>query len=286
MLRSVRSTLLPAFDAAFENHAAVHQRFRFHAVHARNLVTDDALLLRAFDRLGRRERSVATVVLAGAALIRTADDARWVTAGEGFALADKLSLAVRCEAAPTYRAVVFEWSADLAVGPVAAPLAAVALPAGALAEVERLWQALREPWTPAAIAPRLVEHLTALRAAGVPLAPVDRSSLAEPVPPRLAEVSEALDAQLSDLAAQPMSVDLEARLGLSSRQLSRLVRELNQRYGFNADGWLDVRNRRRVMVATALLSDRRRPVTEVARVVGYTSAQVMARALADAGLPA
>ena len=38
------------------------------------------------------------------------------------------------------------------------------------------------------MAPRLVEHLTALRAAGVPLSPLDP----EPVPARLAEVSEAL----------------------------------------------------------------------------------------------
>lgn len=286
MLRSVRSNVFDALDVAVENHAALHPSFRVHAVHARNVVMDDALILRAFERLGQLDRSVATFVLEGEAVVRTGGASLRVSAGHGFTIARKHAFSLRCEAVPVYRTLVFEWGDALASAAPDAPLGSFPLGTIERAQAEQLWTALRGSWRPARMRVRIARHAACLHRHGTGLRPVEPEWLAERVPPRLAQVSAAVDAQLSDLEARPMSIDLESRLGLSSRQLSRLVRALHERYGFNADGWIDVRNRRRLMLATAMLSDPERQVAEVARAVGYTSSQVMARAFASAGLPA
>ena len=280
MLHSVRSNVFLALDAAIESHALLHRSFRVHAFHARNVILDDALFLRAFARLGQLDRSVVTCVLEGQACVTTGASRSWVSAGEGFWLARKAPLALRCEATPTYRTLVFEWAGAPAN---AAPAQTTFALDAARPTAEWLWHALRAPIALPPIRRRLVRLFGELQTLGVPLQPPD--NLVEHVPPRLAQISAVLDEQLSQLDAKPMTVDLQERLGLSMRQLSRLVRELHERFGFNADGWIDVRNRRRTMLAVALLSTGTASVADVARAVGYSGAQVMARALATAGLP-
>lgn len=291
MLRSARVNRVPALDAAHEVHAALHPSLRVHAVYARNLVTDDALHLRAFSRPHAADRCAATFVLEGAARMgwheAPLDSAVWLEAGRGATLPHKRGLSVRCEALPTYRALVAEWAP--ALGDVApdAPITQWTLDPTGAALAERTWAALRDPPPPSGSLPGLVAGwIGALRAAGVAVHPLAPDTVDETVPARLAELSAALDAHLSLLDAQPMVTDLEAALGVSSRQVSRLVRTLNARYGLNADGWIDLRNRRRTMLAAALLWSPSARVSEVARIVGYASAQAMARAFADAGLPA
>lgn len=130
---------------------------------------------------------------------------------------------------------------------------------------------------------RVVDYAERLRRVGVDIA-LDGDDLGDPVPPRFARVAAALDLHLSKLSGQPMMGDLAAELGLSQRQLQRLVSHLHDSYGFYAGGWIDTRTRRRVMVAAALLSTGATAV-RVASLVGYSSPQVMARAFAMRNYP-
>ena len=50
MLISHRETVMPSLGARLETHALVHSAYRIHAVLRRNVVSEDALLLRGFHR--------------------------------------------------------------------------------------------------------------------------------------------------------------------------------------------------------------------------------------------
>ncbi len=113
-----------------------------------------------------------------------------------------------------------------------------------------------------------------------------RIELREDVPPRARELTDALDGLLSNLGEQPMIRDLCARLEVSERQLNRLVREYNAAYGFNATGWIDTRNRRRLLLGATFMTVAGATAAYVARVVGYRSPTAFSRALRRAGLPA
>lgn len=75
------------------------------------------------------------------------------------------------------------------------------------------------------------------------------------------------------------------RLGLSTRQLNRLIADYNERYGFNAGGWIDTRNRRRLMFGATFMTVPGATAKDVAQLVGYQSASAFTRALKSAGLP-
>lgn len=275
MLRTTRVHRFAALDACFEVHAAVQADLRVHAIAARRLVSDDAVLLPVFPRTGP-DRGFVTVILEGRALVRTAEGKRRLAPGDTFHLPSKLGFQWRFEADPVYRSLVVDVGIerpDVPVDPGWAP--------PLVEPAETLWRALREGSDP--VMPAVAAYLAHLAAAGAPFTP---PPLDGDVPPGLAAVSAALDAQICDLSTRPMQVDLEARLGRSPRQVSRLVRALHRRYGFNADGWIDARNRHRLMLAAALLADPERRVRDVAAAVGYGSPQSMARAFAHAGLPA
>ena len=80
-------------------------------------------------------------------------------------------------------------------------------------------------------------------------------------------------------------VDLIAGLAhVSPRQVQRDLRDLAQRAGF--DGFRATMRGLRLRRAVGLLSAPELEVSEVARIVGYGSADAMGRAFRDAGLPA
>ena len=79
--------------------------------------------------------------------------------------------------------------------------------------------------------------------------------------------------------------ELSDRLGVSTRQLNRIVKDYNETYGFNATGWIDTRNRRRLLIGATLMTAPKATASYVARVVGYRSATAFARARGLAGLP-
>jgi len=111
------------------------------------------------------------------------------------------------------------------------------------------------------------------------------AELADDVSDSTLKMARALDVALSNLEGQPMTADLEKLLGLSARQVNRLVASYNIRYGFNSIGWRDTRNRRRLMIGATFMTAPGATVASVAKVVGYRSPTAFARALADAGMP-
>ena len=137
----------------------------------------------------------------------------------------------------------------------------------------------------AALSEPIARALAVLREIGVPLEPIAAPDLIEPVPDEVRALGRAMDLALSGLHLRPMSVDLEHRLAQSERQLRRRVADFNLRYGFNAEGWRDSVNRRRLMVGAAFMTAPRASTVGVAKALGYSSPTAFCRALDQAGLP-
>jgi AraC-like DNA-binding protein len=284
MFLSHRTVVLPEASALLATHAVVHSGYRVHVVVRENVISEDALLSRGFDRRGAKGRPVATVLLEGRARLRLPEGDHWLEPGEICVLESKAPLMMRQEG-PRYRSVVCEWepgvfgerpSASISVARVpGASLAALAAFAGALGDERAdIAGVARE-------LPRLWSTLTAL---GVPLAGAE-GRLVEPMDEPVLRLARALDALLSNLQGGPMMVDLSEVLGLSARQINRLVLEFNARYGFNASGWRDTRNRWRLLMGATLMTAPGASPDAVARAVGFASAATFSRALANVGLP-
>lgn len=121
--------------------------------------------------------------------------------------------------------------------------------------------------------------------AGYPVAASARALAGSPSE-RDARLGRALEEQIANLSSQATTRHLGDAVGLSPRQLQRVVREWNARYGFNAGNWRDTRNRWRVQIAAIMLSSPDVAVETLAREVGYASAGALARAMANVGMPA
>ncbi len=271
MLVSRRDTRCPSLGARVSTLALLHSRFRVHLVENQAVVCDDAIALRAFTRKGELGRPVATLVLEGRARLRAFGQERWLEPGSVALLPSKDDVEMRQEAHPRYAAIVVEWEPGVLFGerPTTFSVdARVAQPPASFVDRFRRGDT------------RCVDELCSIFGVaphGWPDESADRE--------RFTSVSGALDRALSLLDAQPMSVDLEHALGLSARQVNRVVSEFHARYGFNAGTWRDARNRRRLLVGAALFSQPRATLIEVARAVGYRSETALCRAFANAGLP-
>jgi hypothetical protein len=287
MFPSHRMVALPEAQATMATHAVVHSAYRIHVVDRERVLVDDALALRGFDRVGAKGRPVATILLQGRALLRVRGEPHWLEPGEMSVVAVKGDIVMRQE--PPYASVVCEWEpGPLGERPEApfhrqrvAPdrLTAIA----ALAASHRARAAAEESGAPDAFL--VVDTWTALREAGVPVAAAGPDALVEPVREPFLRLARALDAAHSNLHGAPMSVDLEAALGLSARQVNRLVQDFNERYGFNSTGWRDTRNRWRLLVGASLLTAPGATAEAVARAVGFASGATFSRALTNAGFP-
>lgn len=277
VVRSERRVEAPELGAHFSNVALVHTRLRLHAVHNARVVSEDLLLARAYPRTGGVDRPVATVLLEGRARLTVEGRHVWLSPGDGALVRSKGAIHMRQEGDP-YAAVALEWDADW----LGRPPELVRALSCRLERVRDAWQLARHGGDAAEAAARLVDEL---RRGGAPALRVTPAELAEPVPERMQELTAALDAALSRLGEQPMMLDLEGRLGLSSRQLNRLVAAYHERYAFNATGWIDARNRRRLLLGAAFMTAPGATTKYVAGVVGYRSAAAFARALRDARLP-
>ena len=98
--------------------------------------------------------------------------------------------------------------------------------------------------------------------------------------------AHAIERQLENLAShESTKLQMSESLHLSERQIHRLFEEFSARFGINARSWRDVRNRWRVQNAALLLSRRELTVADVAREVGYTSPNALARAFSKSGFP-
>jgi hypothetical protein len=288
MLLSHRSSDCRALDASHAVHAAVHSAYRVHTSRHRNLVAEDALLVRGFARLGAVDRPMITVILAGRACLRVDGQSVWLEPGDAALLGRKGSVLMRCDRdeSGAYEHLNVEWTPGT-IGDGLAP----ALATGRVGEVDlrRLREVagcLARADDAAAAADEVARFMAILRANGLPMRPMTARDLVEPVPEQTRRLLRALDRLLSDIGGQPMAVDLAALTSLSSRQLNRAVAVLNARYGFNATTWRDARGRRRLMMGVAMMTAPGATTERVARAVGFRSAAAFCRALADVGLPA
>ncbi len=281
MIRSHRLVHAPRLGAYLTTHALVHPRLRLHAVRNANVVSEDALLLRAFHRAGAIGRPIVTLVLDGIGTVRAYDHEARAGAGDLLAMDYKGAISMRQEGA-RYEALAFEWDPEL-LGPRPKAFHQCRLSSAVVARARSLWTALvNDQATPEEIVTEVVKLLAE---GGVALRVPTADELDDPVLPSTARMARALDLALSNLEGQPMTADLEKLLGLSARQVNRLVQAFNARYGFNSVGWRDTRNRRRLMMGATFMTAPSATVAQVAKIVGYRSPTAFARALADAGLP-
>ena len=286
MLLSVRTAGIPEIDASVATTALVHTGYRVHVIHNRGVICDDELFLPSISRVGRVSRPVLTVIVEGRARVRLPTGfERWMEAGDLALLPEKAVVAMRQEATPAFRSIALEWDpGTLGARAPSAPDVA-RLDRSAVNVVVAMADAL-ETCRDVRRAAQLLADLSALLASrGAPLTAVSTADLVEPVPSAVLHLSNALDGVLSSLDGGPALVDLDGALGLSSRQLNRVVSEFNRRAGFNSLGWRDTRNRRRLLVGASLMTAARARTERVARAMGYASPTSFCHAFAQAGLP-
>lgn len=270
---------MPRLGALLSTVALLHPSFRVHVVERRRVVSEDALLLRAFTRKGVSSRPVATVLLAGRGTLRAEGAVLDLGPGDLAVVPRKGAVSMRQEGDP-YLAVVFEWDpGSLSDERPDAPRKSRA-PRPLLAAAERL------AGTDVAADPlsALVAFVEKGRA-GFPLRTPDRDAWAVELSDVQHKLATALDGLHSTLEGRPMLVDLEDALSLSARHLNRLVSDHNARFGFNAGNWRDTRNRWRLLMGATLMTADGATSELVSRVVGYSSSATMCRAFSRAGLP-
>lgn len=285
MFVSHRRTALPDDRAWLSTRAIVHHAYRVHLVDNQGIVSEDRLMLRAYDRRGAVSRPIVTVMLEGEARLEACGRAEWLGPGDVSVIEQKHLIRMRQgRHSARFRSLALEWEpGTLAplrpegfvvhrrlIDPRALVDASCPLPGG-----ERAVSVV-EPW--------LRATLTRLRDAGLTFSP--DADLVEPIDESTRQLAAVLDHLLSDLRGRPMAVDLFDQLGLSLRQINRRVIDFNQRYGFNALGWRDALNRRRLMLGAALLTAPGAAVGEVSDAVGFSSPTAFSRAMAEAGFPA
>ena len=247
-------------------------------MHTTGLVCDDRLYQLAFGRADLGDRALLTVVLQGRLWLASEGRIDRVEAGHAVFLPRKGTLSARTEpahaGAPNYQSLVLEWNAQ---SRPAARMSAVDLP-----RARELAASIQSAPAPAL---SIVAELVRFAQRIAPAQELSFSSSASSHEPRAQEVADALDAVLSSLEEQPMATDLERRLGVTGRQVTRMIDAFKARYGYGAANWLETRNRRRLLLAATLLTAQGATVAEVARVVGYHRPETLARAFATAGLP-
>lgn len=285
MLLSHREIVAGRIGAGLATSAILHRAYRVHAVDNRAIVSEDALMLRAFERRGHVGRPCITVLLEGTARITAHGQTRWIDGPSALMMDYKSAIVMRQQGA-RYRSLVFEWDVPALGG---RPPAFAALEGDAVfSAAESLWVALRttrESRSNESVERGLHSALHALREAGAPIVLRDPHALDEAVDAQTELLSRALDHVLSAMDDQPMVVDLAEHLELSPRQLQRVVTAFHTHYGFNSGTWQDTRSRRRVMMGASLMTVVNASTEYVSRVVGYRSPQSFARALQMAGLP-
>jgi AraC-like DNA-binding protein len=284
MFLSHRDVRLDALGVRMCTHALVHSAYRVHVVVRENVVCEDALIFRGFERKGAVGRPVVTAMLGGRARLRAFGIERWVGAGDLTMISHKSQIEMRQES--PYESVVIEWEPGSLGAELPHGFSAKKMTASCEERLRAFATTLPQNLEDSTLAATgLCAVLRALSAEGVPFRDMDPAELVEPVPAQTRAVARALDELHSSLADKPMAVDLDDALALSSRQVNRVVAAFNERFGYNAAGWRDTRNRWRLFVGATLMTAPDATAERVAKAVGYASTATFCRALADAGLP-
>jgi AraC-like DNA-binding protein len=135
------------------------------------------------------------------------------------------------------------------------------------------------------VMPAVVTLLEALASDGAVTGDLVRSIVTEETPEvrRLAAGIGKIYAAHQASATLP---DLRAATGLSLAQLGRELLSFTRTFGVFAQGWREGLRLLRLRAAVLWLSNPQLSPTEVSRIVGYRSAEAMARAFRDAEMPA
>jgi AraC-like DNA-binding protein len=283
VLLSHRKVLVASLGVEVGTYAVVHSRYRAHVVVRRNVVCDDALFLKGFDRKGASGRPVLTALLGGRARIRAFDQERWLEPGDVTLVSHKSAIEMRQE--PPYAAIAIEWDPGALGAPRPEGFSLLRASPPTRAALAAFAAALPDQHDEEAAARSLAAVLDTLRADGAPFAVAAPDELREPVPEQTRTLSRTLDELYSSITDRPMIVDLDSALGLSSRQVNRIVSAFNERFGFNAGGWRDTRNRWRLFLGVMLMTAPGASAEKIALAVGYSSTATFTRALSDAALP-
>jgi len=227
------------------------------------------------------------VVLDGHARLTAYDQRRWLSRGGVSLIESKSAIVMRQgKSGEPFASVAIEWDVG-SLGPVRPKGFTVnELSERALESFAQEARTLTASDVGAdAAAQAIARMLGILRGFGAPFDEPRPETLIEEVPEQTLRLAHALDVLLSDLRRRPMVVDLDQVLGLSTRQINRIVTAFNARYGFNSVGWLDTRSRRRLMMGAALMTASGADTETIAAAVGYGSPAAFCRALSEAGLP-
>lgn len=131
--------------------------------------------------------------------------------------------------------------------------------------------------------------LADLRAEGLPFEPdalseaaATAAAAADRAAPEFARVLEPL---ITDLASQPMAVDLSRALAVCERQAMRRASQHFQRFHLSASSWREFMSCLRLEMGALFMSAEGARTEEVSRYLGFASPTSFCHAMKDAGLP-
>jgi AraC-like DNA-binding protein len=285
MLFFSRTIAMPGLGADYAIFDVAHSQYRVRVVAARNLILDESLLYPQTAWTGCGDRPRLDLILGGDARVRDGRSERWLGAGDFSVARDHNSLFLR-EQGADFLATYIEWNRGSLGTRAPDALTDGTLPAAELAHAQTLARGLLACGNDVTVASRLVADLLArLAAQGLPFDPCEPGDLVEDVEPVVQGLASALGRKLSALDVKPMLVDFEQELGLSRRQLLRIIGALTQRYGLNGTDWMSLRSRWRVNASLLLMTAPGARTEEVARAVGFATPGAFCNALHERGLP-
>jgi len=283
MLVSHRRSVAPALGAVVETRSLLHPSFRLDVTRHERVVHDERLHRTLAYRRPDPERSWLLAVVEGRMQVEGAGIARWLGPGDVVLARDRAGLLLRQEGEP-FVAVSLAWREDTLARGLHGGARLARLRATDLAGLGQAAATIAPELTADAAREVFRDALAHLRS----VAPFDVDAprtWREEAPPQATILSRALDRTLSSLSRQPMMVDLEREVGVSSRQLQRLVARFNAHYGFDEGGWRDTLMRRRMLVGCCLMTVPGATTELVASALGYGSATAFCRAFAESRLP-
>lgn len=277
MIWGNRRSAISRLAASVETASLLDTTHRFHSYRLEGVVDDSLLHRPVFPSEGLEERPAISILLHGRQLLRLGDQRRWLEAGEGYVVRSHSGAGWRI--LEGCRGLTVGWDGTLAPWPRDPFFRVTDSQLRALVEAT---DRMHDPTSSAEATSVHACAIDALQATGLLGAGAFEKTLTEPAYQAL---SMAIDARLSNLAEEPMQVELQEELGVSERHLRRLTAEMFKRYGFVDANWGEARVRRRLMVAVAFMSNPGATVSLVADEVGYHSTQAMSRAFSRAGFP-
>ncbi len=241
---------------------------------SRDVIADEGLIARSFPRVTEPSRLVAVVVVGG--LIELDEGGRL---GPGDAILVAPSALGRSRSRDACH-LDLEWGVEEGRAP---PITPRRLERPPMEQVTRIGDALLDRRSDQR--PLLASAFELFRSIGAPITLSVDALDGEPSD-RDRRLARAMEAQVENLtSAVATKFDMGESIGLSERQINRIVSDFHARYHVNAASYRDARNRWRIQNAALLLSRPTLTVAEVAREVGYASANALARAFAKTGFP-